>query len=109
MDKEQISSRVRQLESISTRLADIGHVQIRHPLSQDLWRQETALAKQWNLLVSELKGAGVEGYELKPVTEEEPQELTWIQELFVTSGLDIRDLTRKDETPHSMFGDGWDF
>jgi hypothetical protein len=104
------SDHIHNLERLRVRISDVNEAAKRNPMSQDIARLETSLAKQWNRLVSELKAAGVEhGYKPRPVFEEQPRELTWIQSLFVESGLDIRDLTRKDEPPRSMFCDGWDF
>jgi hypothetical protein len=108
MTTDEISKHVREVAALEERFAELHQAPIRYPTSQDLWRQETALAKHWNRLVSELKTAGVEGYEPKLVTEEKPRELTWIQLLFVESGLDIRDLTRPDPKPRQSTGDGLD-
>jgi len=109
MTTDEIAQTIKRLAALEQRISEVNEAAKRNPMSQDIGRLETSLAKQWNRLVSELKAAGVEGYEPKPVTDEEPRELTWIQSLFVESGLDLRDLTRRDEPPRSMFGDGWDF
>jgi hypothetical protein len=109
MNEDDIKNHVRNLERLRVRISEVNEAAKRNPMSLDIARLETSLAKQWNRLVSELKAAGVEGYEPKAVTEEEPQDLNFFQQLFVESGLDIRDLTRKDEPPRSMFCDGWGF
>ena len=108
--KERITEIIRNLERLRARLDEVHAAGTLHPMSQDIGRLEAALSKQWNQLVSELSEAGVEhDYKTRTVIEEEPKDLTWIQTLFVESGLDIRDLTRSDEPPRSMFCDGWDF
>jgi hypothetical protein len=78
-------------------------------MSQDIARLETSLAKQWNRLVSDLKPAGVEGYEPRAVIEEETPPMHWLQTIFVESGLDLRDLTRPDPKPRQSTGDGLDW
>jgi hypothetical protein len=108
--KEEITEIIRNLERLRIRFDEVHSAATIYPTSLDVARLETALSKQWNQLVTELSAAGVEHeYQLRTILEEEPQDLTWIQTLFVESGLDIRDLTRRDEPKRSVFGDGWDF
>ena len=109
MNADDIKNHVRKLERLRVRIGEVNEAAKRNPTSLDIARLETALAKQWNRLVSELRAGGVEGYEPRPVIEEEPQELNFFQQLFIESGLDIRDLTRPDPKPRQSTGDGLDW
>ena len=102
MDEKEIAYTVRQIESLAIQIADCQRAFVFYPTSLDLARQEERLSKRWNRLVSELTAAGVKHeYKLLTIYEEEPQSMSWMQEIFVKEGLDMRDLTREDDKPKS--------
>jgi hypothetical protein len=109
MTSDEIKNHIRNLERLRVRIGEVNEAAKRNPMSQDIARLETSLAKQWNRLVSDLKAAGVDGYEPRPVIEEEIPPMHWLQALFVESGLDVRDLTRPDPKPQRSTGDGLDW
>jgi hypothetical protein len=105
--KEEITEIIRNLERLRIRLSEVHAAATIYPTSLDVARLETALSKQWNSLVSELSAAGVEhDYQPRTIPEEEPQELNFWQNLFLESGLDVRDLTADDKPKPGPMSDG---
>ena len=106
MTTDEIAQTIKRLAALEQRISEVNEAAKLNPMSQDIARLETSLAKQWNRLVSELKAVGVENYEPRPVIEEEIPPMHWLQTLFVESGLDVRDLMRDEKPTPSQFGDG---
>jgi len=73
------SDHIHNLERLRVRISDVNEAAKRNPMSLDIARVETSLAKQWNRLVSDLKAAGIDDYEPRPVIEEEIPPMHWLQ------------------------------
>ena len=109
MTNEEIAERRKVLAQLSERLNEVREAAIRKPWSRDIAFLERELSKRWNTLVSELTAANVpHEYKLRAiVADEKPAPLTWLQQMFVETGMTPAELIRKDEPKNrSAFGDG---
>jgi hypothetical protein len=111
LDKDQIAAIVRKLETLRLRIDEVHEALKRNIFAEDIHRLRDQLAAQFNKLVDTLDKENIEHGFLKEkiVEPDKPANMHWLQEIFVTNGIDVRDMTQPDHPPRSMFGDGFDF
>ena len=108
MTPEEISQSHTALTQLGERLDEIREAAIRKPWSRDIAFLEKQLSTRFNTLIEELNQAGVKhDYKTRPIVEDEkPVPLTWLQQMFVETGMTPADLTKDDVPPRSASGDG---